>query len=172
MFIKYLDNAFDFKDQENMFIFCLDQDYRIGWEDTNFNPTINKWFFHAPVYKEKLEKIDIDNKIRSLGFGEYLESYKLSNCVVNCSRPGETYYEHTHPNTLVVLYYPNDKWNREWGGETMFYSKNREHLELASEYKPNRLMIFDGEIPHSVRPPSYKADQYRFTMSFFYKKCK
>ena len=69
---------------------------------------------------------------------------------------------------MVVLYYPNTRWQKEWGGETMFYDSKSNELIYASEYKSNRILLFDGTIPHCVRPPTYKSDQFRFTIATFF----
>ena len=36
-------------------------------------------------------------------------------------------------------------------------------------YKPNRAILFDGNTPHSIRPSSHIAPQYRFTLGIFFK---
>ena len=71
-----------------------------------------------------IERFEIENKIKETKFGTILKDYKVKKGVINCSRPGETYYTHAHDmNEIVVLYYPNLRWQQEWGGETMFYDK-------------------------------------------------
>tara|TARA_R100001463_G_scaffold12998_9_gene34818 strand:+ start:2370 stop:2888 length:519 start_codon:yes stop_codon:yes gene_type:complete len=169
MEVKILEEVFDTNFQNELYGACRNASYNIGWNDTGDIELSNRPFFHsmgdlnAPIVK------DTDLKIKSELLKEELMGFELSKTVINCSRPGETYWEHTHNNSRVVLYYPNFKWNREWGGESLFYDSKGKDLIFASEYKPNRMILFNGEIPHSVRAPTYIADQYRFTMSFFYK---
>ena len=108
-----------------------------------------------------LKLIEIDEDL--------VKNLKLQTCVINLSRPGETYFHHTHAdNTKVILYYPNINWNREWGGETLFYSSTSKELIFANEYVPNTLLYFDGSIPHTIRAPTYTAPEYRFTISTFW----
>ena len=61
----------------------------------------------------------------------------------------------------TLLYYLNSRWDRNWGGETLFANNNGE-CELAVEYKPGRVVIFDGSIEHKPSAISMNADEYRF----------
>ena len=168
MNIKVLKNVFSLQVQTHLYTICRNSQYSIGWQDTGDIELANKPYFHSIGDINSDEVRSWDRMIRDTSFGNELKGYKLHTNVVNCSRPGETYYTHNHGKAKVVLYYPNFKWNREWGGETMFYDDNNKDLIFASEYEPNKMILFDGRIPHSVRAPTYIADQYRFTMSFFY----
>ena len=67
---------------------------------------------------------------------------------------------------LSFLYYTNEFWNPNWGGELRFYSDNvpggildrMNHLEIGTvAFKPNRLLMFDGRIQHGAEAPHEKA---------------
>ena len=67
---------------------------------------------------------------------------------------------------LSFLYYTNLFWNPNWGGKLRFYSENRgggiqdqmDDVELGSvDFKPNRLLMFDGRIQHGAEAPSEDA---------------
>ena len=71
---------------------------------------------------------------------------------------------------LSFLYYYNKFWNPAWGGDLRFYDKGvyqagldgrDEHIEKHSigsiEFKPNRLLMFDGRIPHGADAPTERA---------------
>lgn len=69
---------------------------------------------------------------------------------------------------LSFLYYTNKFWNKEWGGTLRLYNEmqqgldgREEHInnhQIAEvEFKPNRLIIFDGRIPHGADAPSPSA---------------
>ena len=73
-----------------------------------------------------------------------------------------------HSNTLVVLYYANLTWNPEWGGETIFYKKDKKTIDLANPYVPNRLVFFDGKISHTIKAQNIIGPSYRFTISLFF----
>lgn len=69
---------------------------------------------------------------------------------------------------LSFLYYPNRYWNSEWGGKLRFYDEaqwglegRNEHIEEHQigelEFVPNRLVMFDGRIPHGADAPNENA---------------
>jgi len=170
MSIKIIDDAFQLNYQEWLYNQCRNANYKIGWNDTGLIDTSNRLYFHCPFSLEEVNKSKIEGKIRETNFGKILKDYQVVSGVVNCSRPGEAYFSHTHKeDEIIVLYYPNLRWNKEWGGETMFYQKNTGELMYASEYIPNRLLLFKASTPHSVRAPVYISDQFRFTIATLFK---
>ena len=88
--------------------------------------------------------------------------------MVNLIKPLDVNFIHVHPDQLVALYYVNITWNPEWGGETLFYEKDRKTIKLASPYVPNRLMIFDGKVPHTIKSQNLLGPSCRFTISIFF----
>ena len=74
-------------------------------------------------------------------------------------------------NLIGALYYVNLNWEDGFYGETFFYnSKDLSKIEFASVYKPGRIILFDGHIPHAIRPQSIKGPKFRFTLSVFLRK--
>ena len=45
---------------------------------------------------------------------------------------------------------------------------DQSEIAYASVYIPGRIILFDGSIPHAIRPQSVKAPKYRFTLSLFF----
>jgi len=69
------------------------------------------------------------------------------------------------------LYYPNLHWEDGWEGETRFFNKhNRDEIVYTSVYKPGRIILFDGEIPHQIGTQSITGPKYRFTIGVFFKR--
>lgn len=69
---------------------------------------------------------------------------------------------------LSFLYYYNTFWNPEWGGTLRFYDEEQQGLDgreehiknhqiAEVEFKPNRLLMFDGRIPHGADAPNESA---------------
>lgn len=69
---------------------------------------------------------------------------------------------------LSFLYYPNRFWSKKWGGTLRLYDKmqqgldgRQEHIEnhqiAEVEFVPNRLVMFDGRIPHGADAPNENA---------------
>jgi len=166
--ILSIEDAFNHHYQNHLYNVCRYSFYQIGWEDTNHIEYGNIKYLHCKWNEEDIKTSEIDSNIQNTKFSELLSNKTLESVTTNLSTPGETYFEHTHKGKIVVLYYPNLRWLRQWGGETIFYSLNNKDVEFVSEYKPNKLILFDGQISHTVRPSSYLSPQYRFTISCFY----
>ena len=69
---------------------------------------------------------------------------------------------------LSFLYYPNTFWNPKWGGTLRIYDSPQQGLDgrddhiknhqiTEIEFKPNRLIMFDGRIPHGADAPNPSA---------------
>ena len=69
---------------------------------------------------------------------------------------------------LSFLYYPNTFWNPTWGGALRIYDSPQQGLDgrddhiknhqiAEIEFKPNRLIMFDGRIPHGADAPNPSA---------------
>ncbi len=64
---------------------------------------------------------------------------------------------------LSFLWYTNTFWNPAWGGDLRFYTKDvgggvKEEMDKHEmgriEFKPNRLLLFDGRTPHGAEAPN------------------
>jgi hypothetical protein len=66
------------------------------------------------------------------------------------------------------LYYVNLEWRDGWYGETFFYSDDLKDVAFTSLYVPGRILLFDGDIPHAIRPQSVAGPKYRITISTFF----
>jgi len=112
----------------------------------------------------------IDKKIRNdFGFDWIRFQYMgLNSQTVGCHGTTHSDCDKDDAWNLSFLFYYNSFWNREWGGSLRFYSTPQqgldgrdEHIEnnqLAEvEFKPNRLLMFDGRIPHGADAPKERA---------------
>ena len=70
---------------------------------------------------------------------------------------GDWHIDSKFTNSRTILFYPSD-WKEEYGGATEF--KTGEKVE----YKKNRLLIFDGIIPH--RSAVHQNPKNRYTIAF------
>lgn len=76
-----------------------------------------------------------------------------------------------HPDLgfwLAVLYLAKE-WSTSWGGDLLFMDQNRE-ITTGVTYKPNRMVIFNGNLHHVVRPPTASTDRRRVTLVSRYRK--
>lgn len=71
---------------------------------------------------------------------------------------------------VTFLYYGNQYWNADWGGETVFFDNARDaqHVVLP---KPGRLAMFNAGLLHRAGVPQRQTPAVRYGMSAFYR-CK
>ncbi len=65
---------------------------------------------------------------------------------------------------LTALWYLCEKWDTEWGGETLFYSDEGD-AQIAVSPQPGRLVLFDGQIRHAGKPPNRNCPVGRYTFA-------
>jgi hypothetical protein len=124
----------------------------------------NKTYFQSRLSTDELKGFNF--------FNEYFEP--LWNIIgkrephsswILASSPLSTFYFHVDRQVKgckTILYYVNDNWNRDWGGETLFANAQGE-CEVAVEYKPGRVVIFDSDIEHKPSQISMSAVEFRLT---------
>lgn len=141
--------------------------FRIGWSDANHGPKSAYQYMHSGYTKEELINCGLGDVIfSSPEIAPFIEGKEMVRCVVNCTCAGDVHFTHSHGvGELVVLYYANLDWLPEWWGETMFYNDDQSSIVHASRYTPGRIVVFDGAIPHAIRPQSSIGPQYRFTVT-------
>lgn len=106
-----------------------------------------------------------------LGFMESNAEYLPYRAYTNFASYGDMLFTHTdckpEEGDLTALWYLCDRWDVEWGGETVFYDAQDE-IACAIRPRPGRLIIFDGAIKHAGRPPNRicYAPRYTFAIKF------
>lgn len=65
---------------------------------------------------------------------------------------------------LTALWFLCEKWDTEWGGETLFYDASGD-AQIAVSPRPGRLLLFDGAIRHAGKPPNRNCYVSRFTFA-------
>ncbi len=169
--IKVIDDVFSLHQRLFFYDAFRNSKYQIGWEDTGGIETLHLKNLFAQYNQVDLERLNFIPTIQANPYTSHLfEKYCISKVVVNLSFANNTYYNHTHDEDMVLLYYGNLNWSSEWAGETLFYDEQCKEVEKAFAYTPGRLIIFDGKIPHTIRSQSASAPQFRFTMGIFWKK--
>lgn len=98
-------------------------------------------------------------------------SYRPYRAYTNCNSFGDMLFSHVDcapgVGDLTALWYLCDRWDVEWGGETIFFDAHQE-IAFSVLPRPGRLVVFDGAILHCGRPPSricYGA-RYTFAIKF------
>lgn len=81
--------------------------------------------------------------------------------MLRCMDRPTAHIDNIDPKNRTVMFYTNNEWYRDWGGETIFYDLD-DNIIKAVQPKPGRVVSFDGRIPHSARPPVTSAYTPRY----------
>lgn len=96
------------------------------------------------------------------------QRYRAYRSYVNVAHYGDMLFSHTDclpgAGELTALWYICDRWDHEWGGETLFYDDAND-VRAAVTPRPGRLAIFNGELLHVGRPPNRNCYLPRFTLA-------
>jgi hypothetical protein len=151
--------------------FALNSKYTIGWSDSCTETAARHEYLNCSLTEEEATQAGIFPLINSLPVKKHLEGYEFFRSVINLTTPNDVHFFHTHhPSEIVLLYYVNAIWQSHWYGETVFADENSEEIEFTVRYKSGRLVLFDGSIPHAIRPQSSEGDKYRFTYAMCFLK--
>lgn len=138
----------------------------LGWEDSADMAKSGYKNLYSTYTRDEVSASGFGEYLAHPRVAEHLEGYVWEKCVINLSTPSDINFTHTHPcGQRIVLYYVNLEWKTEWYGETMFLNETDDSIMMAARYTPGRILVFDGAIPHSIRPQSSIGPQYRFTMT-------
>ena len=103
-----------------------------------------------------------------LRFAEPGYGYRPYRAYTNVASFGDMLFTHVDclpdQHDLTALWYLCDRWDIEWGGETMFYDASGD-VAFAVTPKPGRLVVFDGAITHVGRPPNRICYSPRYTFA-------
>ncbi len=125
----------------------------------------------ANIPDDNIFKTVFNNSHRMENFSQFIsaEKYEFSNAYVNLGLVNDSHEIHVDAPRKgmekTMLIYPNTEWESNWGGETVFYEEDRQEIVYINPYKPGRICIFDGSIPHCAKPQALIGSKYRFTIA-------
>jgi SM-20-related protein len=125
------------------------------------------WVCEMPL--ENLGKISLwpatQSAVAAMRPGENYQPYRV---YTNFASFGDLLLTHVDalPNAreLTALWFLSERWDTEWGGETLFYDDAGD-AQLAVSPRPGRLLVFDGAIRHAGKPPNRNCYVSRFTLA-------
>ena len=104
-------------------------------------------------------------------FARFIDTkrFYLSTAYVNLGLVNDSHEIHVDAaqkgKEYTMLIYPNIEWGLNHGGETVFYEEDRREIVYINPYKPGRICLFDGSIPHCAKPQALVGPKYRFTIA-------
>jgi len=162
---------------------CCHSPFLIGWQegakyqtdvsDAQLGCLHSKWIWNKEAHCDWPEfhpKEDLVGKTENSKIKEFVNNREPTTAVVNLVDSSGTYTCHVHPGFDVMLVYANVEWRRDWCGETLFYDDKAVDLVKAIEPRPNRVALFSGDTPHSIRPSSTISPKFRFSVTMMFEK--
>lgn len=166
--IDIFDDVFELKDQSGIFDYVKKSRYTLDRtssysvvQSQQFVTLLSEYnifdLLHIQFFKSKqIQSIVNENQ------------YRLHRAYVNLSTSQDLYHYHVDSYDdldKTMLYYCNTYWEESWEGETHFADNNAKEIFASVSFKPNRLVLFNGSIPHKSSQPSFFAREYRFVLT-------
>ena len=164
--IEIFDGFLSIHEHDFVLNYCLEASYTYGeWDRPETPPTgmvheIDETSEIYELFECKTEDLVLDPKVHH---HYQVTDFKLNRMYINCFAPTECPYFHTDgQNGVTFLYYPQDTWDIDMGGETQFVVDD----EIKGIFPiPNRMVMFDANILH--RATTFRS-RHRFTLAIKY----
>lgn len=161
------DDVFEFGFRQHLYSFFMKSAFYIGWSDReDIIPSCYK-YLHSNYSLQDLENCAFLSNIKNVQLNKFLKNKKVQKSIVNLSHPSNVFFPHSHINHYSLIYYANIDWHPHWHGETIIYEQNAKDIEKCVPYIPNRVLLLNKGIVHSLRPPSTACPEYRITFACF-----
>ena len=95
------------------------------------------------------------------------ESFSLQRAYCNVVTFGDVLLPHRDSRDardVTALLFVNERWERAWGGETIFYDAGGDAVHAVSP-RPGRMIAFRSIIEHRGTPPSRLCMEARLTLA-------
>lgn len=167
--IHIFDDVFEFAERTRFYQFITNSRFSIGEYDgvlleNHKTSTLTSKYSEGDVRAMGFYLPEEINKIVDLS------DWKPVSAYTNLCRPDDSFHIHTdhHGPMWTMLYYVNLNWHIEWGGDTYFLKEDDLTIDYVSQFRPGRVVIFDGSIPHLMRPSTRLAPENRFSFVMKY----
>ena len=167
--IDIFDNKIPYQDRLSVFSYSMKSSFNLGWKDSD-EPEKYILNLYSSWTKKECEESKLFPFIEEcIEQTDWFTNKNFSGAYLNLVTSTSVHYMHSHRDKQIALYYVNLDWQDGWYGETLFYDKNDlNQIVFASPFIPGRIILFDGSIPHCIRPQSISAPKYRLTISFLF----
>jgi hypothetical protein len=163
--IRVYDDVFSYQEKCNLFRFFRSSLYRSDSGDNNSEDQIYSNFSTLDVENSGIKNIE--------NFKKIINNFDLANknikqIRVNLTTPAEKNRIHSDGFGITLIYYANLEWELDWGGHTLFLEETLQEARYVCFYKPGRIVVFDGSIPHMIMTPSNlcPTSRYSFVIQF------
>src|SRR5262245_16263051 len=155
--------------------------WQFGWKSSSKTDQYSFWHRHFAGHRNKIDrkKYDCSDELKSKVPLIYAMWAGLANSVFKghtiyrCYANGQAYGSegtiHTDtrsPHGYTAIYYPHSEWEPNWGGETVSFDDAKSDIVTSIYPKPNRLLVFRGDMPHVARAVARTCPHLRITLMF------
>mgnify|MGYP001198870194 FL=1 len=145
--VSALNNSEDFKDVKKRFSSNVELNKKVyGDNDLNEILKLPVNILGGVNFKKLFENyLDGQKMVSMCDWPEYGGAYPFHQMTNNGMLGSHVDHSHSQSGDLHVansIYYVSPKWNSNWGGETILFSKAGLKIEKKIEPKPNRVILF------------------------------
>lgn len=165
------DNLYDVDSCKNVYNYFKNCEWK--FDGKNRTEKSQKWDYYLN-FKDKVEQdlLKISNSIiKKYGLDKLFKLKRAYASANTYGFSGEYHFDDgakEYNEIVTVMFYLNEEWDFDFGGETFFLNHDRNEIEYAIIPKPARALIFDGFIYHGPRPLSKFCNQLRMVLTFKY----
>ena len=158
----------------NKFFAIRDEFRYIGWSLTNRSLSEDdyiSWGWRKNVTPANLLCMYDSAGIIKLKIQRYLKTgltYIRSH--INGQTSGQVskiHHDYDYSGTYTVVVFTEKNWNTQWGGEFVFFDKDRDEYKYVT-YKPNRGVLIPAEQEHYGMSPNPATSRLRTSVAFSY----
>lgn len=132
-------------------------------EDTEYLKHLVHNFSIEDALENPVLSTYIDN-VKDILLSHNISFGKLERVYCNFILYGDFQYAHEDGPVWTGLYFLNQRWDSDWGGEFQAYHGDHKGLSTSVSPVPGRLTVFDGEILHRGGVPSKICIEPRLTL--------
>ena len=167
--IKVYDDVFPLEVSYSLEDYAINSSYRrrLSEPRADFFNRQESDFIYGCILSEQDRESPLIKYVHSVVTKLIGENYNMLHSYINKASSSTPSYIHTDctantEGSKTVLVSFNAEWHYNWGGELLFYDELFNEVVHGVAFKPNRIIEFDGRIPHVAKSPSSLATQERF----------
>jgi SM-20-related protein len=176
-----VDNLLGDVERAAVLAFLDEGGWKFGWKSASKTDVYSFWHRHFAGYRRatggpssKYPCADELQRVAPFLFELWLkltpsvfDGHTLFRCYANATSYGSDGTIHTDTKDVkgyTSVYYPHAEWQPNWAGETVLFNDEKSDIVASVYPRPNRLLVFRGDIPHVARGVSRICPVLRVTL--------
>jgi SM-20-related protein len=142
--------------------------YRRTQSDTNVS-TITYQYYVAHLALEAAKNQHLVREVVRVAESSFPnDKLILREVYINRNTYGDMSFPHRdctpREDDVTAVYFAHERWDNDWGGETIFFDDTLEALACISA-RPRRLVLFRGAVFHKIGIPTRQCTESRFSVA-------